>query len=180
MNCQNPQCGREIVRGQFCAETPAQFAKRLASGFCRPKCARSSAPAKKDRPKPSLSLISNNTERGEMVAQPKIVPVVDEAYRKWIRSMPCLVPGCPHEAHFHHQNERGHGGKGALCSDYRGVSLCTYHHTNGGTLLQPGSYHGMGKVTGWKFWQFYGVDVEATIHRLNAMWFESGRRFKED
>ena len=42
-----------------------------------------------------------------------------------------------------------------------------------------GSYHGEGKISGWGFWKYYAVDVEATIHNLNRMWLESGHKFKE-
>ena len=109
---------------------------------------------------------------------PKEVPVVDEAYRRFVRGFPCLVPGCGAESVFHHQNMKAHGGKGALCSDYRGLPLCPAHHTNGGIERIPFSYHGMGRVTGWNFWRLYGVDVEATIHNLNRLWLEQGHHFK--
>jgi len=134
--------------------------------------------AKAERGKPTLSLISCNTEPLEGVGQPKEKPEVDLKYQAWIREMPCLVPGCPNESQFHHQNRQGHGAKGALCSDYRGLPLCCWHHTLGGTPGKPGSYHGTAKLTSWTFWKVYGVDVEATIHRLNTIWLEMGNKFK--
>jgi hypothetical protein len=178
-HCLYEKCAREIVQGQWEAEGDDAFKERLQSGFCRRKCARLHGPAKKERPKPTLSPVSVNYGRGGGGALPKDVPVVDEAYRRFVRSLPCLVPGCCNPSIFHHQHKKGHGAKGALCTDYRGMNICEWHHTLGGTERLPGSYHGMGKLTGWRFWQHYGVDVEATIHNLNRLWLEQVRTFKE-
>lgn len=176
--CLNDKCGREIVKDQFCVESGAQFEKRTRGGYCRPKCKRLSAPVKQERTTSTLELVSANYDRAELVAQIKEVPVVDEKYRSFVRDLPCLVPGCNFASEFHHQNMKAHGGKGALCSDYRGLPLCRWHHTLGGFEGKPGSYHGSAKLTGWRFWSVYGIDVEATIHRLNAMWLEMGHKFK--
>ena len=176
-HCQH--CGLEIIQGQYYAESDDGFKARLASGFCRSKCRRLATPARSERIRPSLELISHNVGRVETVAQPLEVPVVDEKYRAWVRSLPCMVPGCAGRSQFHHQNRKGHGGKGTLCSDYRGLPLCYWHHTQGGTENAPGSYHGSGKLTGWKFWAHYGVDVESAIHNLNRLWLEQGHKFKE-
>ena len=178
MNCLNPKCGREIIKGQYFAESEDDFMQRLISRYCRKKCKREHAPPKVERGKPTLALISCNTEPLEGVEQPKDKPEVDLKYQAWIREMPCLVPGCPNESQFHHQNRQGHGAKGALCSDYRGLPLCCWHHTLGGTPGKPGSYHGTAKLTGWTFWKVYGIDVEATIHQLNDLWLELGHKFK--
>jgi hypothetical protein len=172
-------CSKEIVRGMYGAESPDQFAKRYNSGFCRSKCSRLHGPLPSERPRPSITpYIQGNYERGGVVSVPKEVPVVDEAYRRFVRSLPCLVPGCCNPSIFHHQHKKGHGAKGGLCTDYRGMNICEWHHTLGGTDNLPFSYHGMGRVTGWNFWRLYGVDVEATIHNLNRLWLEQGNTFK--
>jgi hypothetical protein len=177
--CKYPPCSREIIQGQWGAEGDEPFAERLAEGYCRSKCRRLHGPQKSERGKPTLALISSCYESPEGVEQPKEARIVDLGYESWVRSFPCLVPGCIEEAQSHHQNERGKGGKSTKPSSYRCLPLCPGHHTLGGTPHLPGSYHGMGKLTGWKFWQHYGIDVEATIHNLNRLWLESGKRFKE-
>jgi hypothetical protein len=169
-------CGQLIERHSY--ETDRQFAKRHKSGLFRAKCAKN-LPAKPERGNPTLELISCNNEPLEGVEQPKDKPEHDPKYQAWIRDMPCLVPGCLNESQFHHQNEKGHGAKGGLCSDYRGLPLCCWHHTLGGTPGKPGSYHGSARITGWRFWSVYGVDVEAAIHRLNTLWIETGHKFKK-
>jgi hypothetical protein len=177
VNCLH--CGQEIVKNQYCVEKPMEYEARLATQFCRAKCARLHGPVKKEKAKGELSLGSANYERGLRAVGPKEVPVVDEAYRRFVRGLPCLIPGCAGSSIFHHQHKKGHGVKGALCTDYRGLNICEWHHTLGGTERLPGSYHGMGKLTGWRFWQHYGVDVETMIHDLNRAWLEIGRKSKE-
>lgn len=176
--CLNDKCGREIVQGQWGAEGDGSFAERLASGYCRGKCRRLSAPPKKERVTGTLDAVDFCYDKPELVAQVKEVPQEDPKYLAWIRSLPCLVPGCEYASQAHHQNEAKKGAKGATTSDYRALPLCPWHHTLGGTPGKPGSYHGLAKLTGWTFWRVYGVDVEATIHRLNALWMESGKKFK--
>jgi len=44
------------------------------------------------------------------------------------------------------------------CSDYRCVPLCYIHHDE---------FH----RTSWPFYAKYGIDVEAEIARLNALYF---------
>lgn len=170
-------CGKTIEKRPY--ETPRQAEKRIAKGVYRDKCLKAITPLKPERGKPPLELISHNVGRVETVAQPLEVPVVDEGYRRHVRGFPCLIPGCGNPSIFHHQPKRAHGTKGGLCTDYRGVNLCEWHHTLGGTVALPYSYHGMGKVTGWKFWSYYGIDVETTIHNLNRIWLEQGHKFKE-
>jgi hypothetical protein len=172
-------CGKEITRNQYCAENERQWAKRESSGFCRPKCSR----AYKLLPSPkvqTMELVSRRVgAREEMVTLEKEKRVEDTKYLEWIRSLPCLVPGCGYQSEAHHQNEKGHGGKGTRADDYRAVPVCFFHHTMGGTVAAPGSYHGMGGTTGRRFWQKYAIDVETVIHDLNRAWLEQGRKFKE-
>ena len=179
--CKYSKCGRAIVKHQYCIEKPGMYEERLQSGYCRRKCERldKPSPSPKDRPSLVADPTAWNLERPELRAIEKETPVVDEAYRAWVRSLPCLVPGCYGQAQFHHQPRKGHGGKGTLCSDYRGTPLCYWHHTQGGTENAPGSYHGLGKITGWRFWKHYGIEPETVIHELNRAYLESGRKFKE-
>jgi hypothetical protein len=172
-------CGREIVKDQFCAETPDQFAKRYNESLCRAKCKRLYKPLPSPKVQ-TMEIVSWRVGgREEMVTLEKEKRVEDTAYEAWIRTHLCLIPHCPHEAQSHHQNVRGNGGKGTKPSSDRCLPLCVHHHTLGGTIRQPGSYHGMGKLTGWKFWEAYGIDVETVIHDLNRAWLEMGRKFKE-
>jgi hypothetical protein len=170
-------CGHTIERHSY--ENDRQWEKRKASGLFRAKCKKNLPALPSERPRPSLATSTANYGRGGGVAVPKEVPVVDEKYRSWVREMPCLVPGCNFASEFHHQNMKAHGGTSALCSDYRGLPVCRWHHTLGGFEGLPGSYHGSAKLTGWRFWAVYGVDVEATIHNLNRLWLEQGHHFKE-
>jgi len=163
MNCKH--CGIEIIQGQYYAESDDDYKERLRSQFCRRKCARLHTPSPAERGKPSLGGMSGNHSRPEMRAQIKEVPVVDEKYMAWIRSLPCLICGGP--AQSHHQNKRKEGRKGGVCSSYRTLPICCWHHTLGGTPALPGSYHGSARLTGWEFWNHYGIDVEATITNLN-------------
>lgn len=179
--CKYPPCGREIIQGQYGAEGDEPFKERLESGYCRAKCKRldKPSPSPKDRPTLVADPTTWNHSRPEGKEQPKERRINDPAYERWIRERFCIVPGCYNDAQSHHQNEQGHGGKSTKPSSYRCIPLCTEHHTLGGTPYLRGSYHGMGKLTGWKFWKHYGIDVETVIHDLNRAYLESGRKFKE-
>jgi hypothetical protein len=172
-------CDRPIIQGQWGAEGDEAFAERLATGYARRKCARLHKPLPSPKGRTLQAPVSWNRERPDMTEQPKDRRVEDAKYLEWVRSLPCLVTGCQYDAETHHQSERGKGGTGTRADDYRALPLCCFHHTLGGTSQAQGSYHGMGKLTGWKFWKHYGIDVESTIHRLNCLWLEQGKKFKE-
>jgi len=145
-------CGREIIKDQFCIETPAQFTKRLASAFCRPKCKRTFAPPKKERVTGTLDAVDFCYDRPELVAQFKEVPVRDLARLAFARSMPCFTCGSIEGVHAHHESEVAKGTMGGKTSDRRTVPLC--HEC-----------HRLRHETSRSFWG--NADVEAYIRDLN-------------
>ena len=98
----------------------------------------------------------------------------DKKYLRWIGTLPCLI--CKRPSIPHHQPKVGECNR-PRCSDYRTLPICSAHHIDGGVPGFPGCYHGMGKITGWAFWERYGVDVELTIVSLNQRYNdETGAR----
>lgn len=95
-------------------------------------------------------------------------PIRDKSYLNFIRSLPCLIGGdtCV-GVEAHHQVKRHEGTMGGKPCDSRVLALCWRHHSFGGTAKHPGSVHGQARLTGWRFWEAYGIDVEAWITRLN-------------
>lgn len=83
--------------------------------------------------------------------------VVDHAYRKWIRSLPCAICGSRRQIEFAHQKERGLSQKS---SDVNGIPLCAHCHRTGRFAQhQVGTEH---------FWQFHKhIDLDALIEQLN-------------
>jgi hypothetical protein len=77
-------------------------------------------------------------------------------YLAYIRRQPCLISGCRGKAEAAHT---GRHGVGIKASDFDAVPLCTEHHT-----LSAHSYHALGERPFAKFW---GLDLAATIERLN-------------
>ena len=145
-------CGNEITKDQHCIETPAQFAKRYDSGYCRSKCGRIYAPAKKDRTTGILSASGFVYARPDMVAQEKELPVRDLARLAFARSMPCFTCGSIEGIHAHHEQEPGQGTMGGKTSDRRTVPLCY-------------GCHQLRHETSRSFWG--NVDVERYISDLN-------------
>jgi len=175
-------CGRPIVHEP--GETLRRFERRLISGYCRSKCKRKHhtyPPAKRgfgievptDKAVPR---ISEGFRRNFLEAAPrqfsgsffKVIPVDDPRYLKWIRTQPCMIPGCRNKAESHHENPEGDSAMGGKCSDRRALPLCICHHTGGGTTALPGSYHGLVKLTGRAFLKHYGIDSEKKILQFNA------------
>lgn len=145
-------CGKEITRNQYCAENERQWAKREASGFCRPKCKRLHTPPKPDRPAPPLSLLSCRYERSEGEAQPKEVPVRDQGRLAFARSMPCVLCGSIQGVHAHHESPPGHGTLSGKTSDRNTLPLCFVCHR---------LRHDKGREI------YGGIDVEGLIQRIN-------------
>lgn len=110
---------------------------------------------------------------------PKVKKIRDRAYLEFVRSLPCIICGKV-GVEAHHQAEKGHGTTGGKPGDERVLPVCVYHHSFGGTKQYPGSIHGPGKLTGWSFWEFHGVDIERYMKRIQAA-FElvQGRRVGE-
>jgi hypothetical protein len=152
-HCLYEKCGREITQGQWGAEGDDAFAERLATQFCRAKCARLHGPAKKERPKPTLSPVSVNYGRGGgMEPSPKELPKRDQARLAYARSLPCALCSVVEGVHAHHENEVGKGSVGSRTSDRRTLPLCWQCHK---------SRHDHGR-------EVYGrVDVEAVLARIN-------------
>jgi Protein of unknown function (DUF968) len=98
----------------------------------------------------------------------KVKPIRDKKYLDFIRSLPCLICGAA-GSEAHHEAREGHGTMGGKPGDDRTIPLCVNHHAFGGTKKHPGSVHGMGKLTGRKYWEEYGVDIEEWIVRLNLI-----------
>lgn len=85
----------------------------------------------------------------------KEVREVDEAYLRFIRSLPCLVQDneCVGSIHAHHTISRGAGG-----SDYTCIPLCFFHHHE---------VHTCGKQT---FANIHKFDYEKQINRLKLLY----------
>ena len=128
MDCQNPACGREIMKDQFCIETPDQFRKRLESQYCRPKCKRLSAPTRPERVTGTLDIDPTiwpiMPMRPELKAQEKETTPRDEGFREFTRTFDCTDCGWPaHMGHMENHHIRT-GGTSIKCSDYETVNLC--------------------------------------------------------
>lgn len=96
-------------------------------------------------------------------AYPKIQPMRSESYKKFIRSLPCLI--CGRDSEHHHEplefDSRGTALKGP---DNEAMPLCVIHHT-----ADRLSRHRMGRE---KFYSLYNIDWRKVI-------VEYQRRFKE-
>lgn len=86
-------------------------------------------------------------------------PTRDREYRKFIRSLPCLVC-CSirrvEAAHF------GPHGLGQKASDLTAIPLCKLHHRKG-----PYSIHTLGPV---RFQEMHKLDIPAMIEKLNQFY----------
>ena len=60
----------------------------------------------------------------------KTLDLKNKEYEKWVKTKPCLIPGCYGKPQFHHCWH-------CRSNDYLGVPLCETHHMPG----HPGSYH---------------------------------------
>jgi hypothetical protein len=90
-----------------------------------------------------------------------IVARTDEAYRGWIRGLPCRIvsPACGGPTHPHHVKTRGAGG----VDRQNLVPLCAWHHD----LL-----HQIGRKT---FAKRFGVDLAADAVAFDAIYEQSNR-----
>lgn len=94
-----------------------------------------------------------------MRSLPKQTADRDEAYKKFIQSLPCSVCNRPSPSCAHHHPLAGHSSVGLKTSDYRTVPLCGQH-------CHP-RVHQIGKVS---FWGDLDA-VESLIARLNIRYF---------
>lgn len=97
---------------------------------------------------------------------PKPTREIDLTYRAWIITQPCAICGCFHTVAGHHWQEKGHGGKGTKCSDYRLVPLCVFHHDE---------VHRKGRDT---FSAMYGINAELVIAVLNQRYADKLKQLK--
>jgi hypothetical protein len=79
-------------------------------------------------------------------------PVKDPKYLAWIRTLPCVVPGCRGRAEAAHCGARGLSQK---ASDTNAIPMCAHHHRE---------YHQFGRR---KFETRYCIHIERLIQRLN-------------
>lgn len=84
--------------------------------------------------------------------------LVDDAYRAFIRTFPCVCCGSRKWIECAHVGARGIGQK---CSDYETLPLCSAHHVQG-----PQSHHVLGK----RFWIVWGLDRAALIAQYNELY----------
>ena len=78
-------------------------------------------------------------------------PLRSRSHLDFIRSLPCVIPGCKRKAEAAHIGPRGLSQK----ADYnRTVPLCAHHHRE---------QHQLGRR---RFEAHYGVDLNAVIERL--------------
>jgi hypothetical protein len=83
-------------------------------------------------------------------------PARDARYLRFIRTLPCSVPGCRRS-----DIEASHSGPHALgrkASDYQTIPLCTRHHRTG-----DDSYHRLGPKA---FQEYHGIDLGGIIRAL--------------
>lgn len=156
-------CGNEITKDQWAVETPAQFQKRLTSGFCRSKCSRTYAQPKAERGKPTFRTISANYDRPEMVVQEKVHRFASIPYRRFVASYPCchcLKMG----SDPHHHQEPGEGCIGYKVGDEKCIPLCFKCHRD---------IHQYGRGV----WEMWGIKpVEAIAFMQESWWQKFGTR----
>jgi hypothetical protein len=171
-HCLNEKCGVEIVKDQHCTETPDQFAERYNSGYCRKKCKREHerlhGPARKDRPKSTLSPVSVNHGRGGGGAWPKEKTPRNKHFLLWLLDRPCELRGgkfgrCMGDMIYHHTSGGGMALKG---SDLEAISSCYGHHE----LFDQATKKGIGIFT--------EQELKRIIARNQMEYVEQGHKIK--
>jgi hypothetical protein len=89
------------------------------------------------------------------IGPPRKGLVIDEAYLRWIRKLPCICCGTLRYVEAAHVGRRGLGQK---CSDREALPICEKHHRTG-----PEAAH----VLGRKFWAVWGLDRYRLIEEHN-------------
>jgi len=90
-------------------------------------------------------------------------PYRSAAYLAWIRTLPCIAPGCGHEGNdvaAHHEPKPGQSATGMKCGDDRALPLCSRHHTG-----SKDARHNMSRAAFWKH-----LDVELLIKELRGLY----------
>jgi hypothetical protein len=93
-------------------------------------------------------------------SKPRNGPPRDEAYKAWIRTLPCSACGIEGRSEASHTGSDG--GMSMKAEDYSCVPLCSNCHTQA-----PGAYHRIGKRA---FERAHGVCFAVEVRRLNAAW----------
>lgn len=96
--------------------------------------------------------------RKKRIGPPRKGLVVDDAYRKFVRTQPCACCGTRAYVEAAHVGVRGLGSK---CSDRECLPLCRWHHTEG-----PECHHHLGR----NFFAFWKLDRYQLIEKLNAVY----------
>lgn len=95
-------------------------------------------------------------------------PIEDEAYKRWIKSLPCCVCGTWYKVEAHHTGVRG---LSQTADDRSCIPLCRRHHDR----RQPHSIHKLGLA---KFSQRFNINIPLLVARLSEppqMRMEAGR-----
>jgi len=98
--------------------------------------------------------------RRAQTAQPRKGPPRDEAYKAWIRTLPCL--GCNAEGRSEAAHTGSDGGMSMKASDYSCVPLCANCHT-----VSAAAYHRIGKAA---FEERHQLEFAVEVRQLNAKW----------
>ena len=85
-------------------------------------------------------------------------PERSEAYKAWIRTLPCLLCGTTRGIEPCHTGPHGMGQK---ASDFTCVPACAWHHRHGKDAID---------VLGKRFGEHHGIDMDELRERLNAAW----------
>ena len=80
----------------------------------------------------------------------------------WIRTLPCVVPGCQGKSEPHHLKCGPEGGGTVTASDVWAVPVCRRHHD----AAYPDGLHRYGREMDW--WNRLGIDPIAYADRLWA------------
>ena len=87
-------------------------------------------------------------------------PPRDEAYKDWIRTLPCV--GCGVRGRSEAAHTGSDGGMSMKSSDYSCVPICADCHTQA-----PGAYHRVGKRG---FERAHRISFRALVAELNEEW----------
>jgi hypothetical protein len=96
---------------------------------------------------------------------PKPKRITDKKYLQFIRELLCIICMKPAPSEPHHWNEKGQGGMGTKCSDYRTIPLCFDHHREAHLEKRT-------------FLTEYRLEIEDVIEMLNKKWERKDAKHK--
>ncbi len=94
-------------------------------------------------------------------------PFRSEEHLAWVRSFPCLVPGCRRKPEAAHIGPHGHGQK---ASDLETVPLCDKHHRT-----DPYSLHAIGRARFEALHNIHLLDFARRLRRKPRLYVADGR-----